>query len=496
MSHILAIDQGTTSSRAIVFDATPRASSPRRRRSSRSTSRSRAGSSTIRTTSGRRSPPPAAARSSAPGIGAGAHRRDRHHQPARDHAGLGARHRRAARPRHRLAGPAHQRALRRAARRRATRTMVTERDRPAARPLFLRHQAQVAARRPRGRARAGAARRAPVRHRRQLPDLEADRRAVARHRRHQRRADAALQHPRRRLGPGDLRAPRRPAWRCCPRCATAPPTSASPAPTSSAARVPILGVAGDQQAATVGQACFAPGMLKSTYGTGCFAVLNTGDAPVASRNRLLTTLAYQLDGKPTYALEGSIFIAGAVVQWLRDGLKIIRQRRRDPGAGRGGRPGAAALPGAGLHRPRRALLGPGLPRRDLRPDPQLRAGRVRPRRARERRLPDPRPRRGDARRLAGRRGDTVLRVDGGMTANDWVLQGLADTLGAPVDRPQVLETTALGAAWLAGMRAGVCIRDRTNSPAPGRSTAASSRRWRPRSARSGTPAGATRCGGR
>ena len=88
--------------------------------------------------------------------------------------------------------------------------------------------------------------------------------------------------------------------------------------------VPILGVAGDQQAATVGQACFAPGMLKATYGTGCFAVLNTGDTPVASRNRLLTTIAYQLDGRPTYALEGSIFIAGAVVQWLRDGLKIIR----------------------------------------------------------------------------------------------------------------------------------------------------------------------------
>ncbi len=88
--------------------------------------------------------------------------------------------------------------------------------------------------------------------------------------------------------------------------------------------IPILGVAGDQQAATVGQACFAPGMLKATYGTGCFALLNTGDALVTSQNRLLGTIAYQLDGKPTYALEGSIFIAGAVVQWLRDGLKIIR----------------------------------------------------------------------------------------------------------------------------------------------------------------------------
>ena len=167
--------------------------------------------------------------------------------------------------------------------------------------------------------------------------------------------------------------------------------------------VRIMGVAGDQQAATVGQACFAPGMLKATYGTGCFAVLNTGSEPVMSRNRLLTTIAYQLDGKPTYALEGSIFIAGAVVQWLRDGLEDHPARLRDPGARRGGRSGAAALSGARLHRPRRPLLGPRLPRRHLRAHPQLRAGGVRPRRARERRLPDPRPRRGDARRLAGRR---------------------------------------------------------------------------------------------
>ena len=89
------------------------------------------------------------------------------------------------------------------------------------------------------------------------------------------------------------------------------------------AALPILGVAGDQQAATIGQACFSPGMVKATYGTGCFALLNTGEKPVASRNRLLTTVAYQLDGKRTYALEGAIFIAGAAVQWLRDGLKII-----------------------------------------------------------------------------------------------------------------------------------------------------------------------------
>ena len=91
------------------------------------------------------------------------------------------------------------------------------------------------------------------------------------------------------------------------------------------APLPITGIAGDQQAATVGQACFRPGMLKSTYGTGCFALLNTGDAPVVSRHRLLTTIAYRLNGKTTYALEGSIFVAGAAVQWLRDGLKLISQ---------------------------------------------------------------------------------------------------------------------------------------------------------------------------
>jgi glycerol kinase len=218
--------------------------------------------------------------------------------------------------------------------------------------------------------------------------------------------------------------------------------------------IPILGVAGDQQAATVGQACFLPGMLKSTYGTGCFAVLNTGTTPVASRNRLLTTIAYQLDGRPTYALEGSIFIAGAVVQWLRDGLKIIRHASEthaladtaDPTqrlylvpafTGLGAPYWDPDCRGAifGLTRnsgpaefARAALESVAYQTRDL--YEAMRAD-----------WPDA--------------GETVLRVDGGMTANDWVLQGIADILGAPVDRPRVLETTALGAAWLAGMRAGL-----------------------------------------
>ncbi len=218
--------------------------------------------------------------------------------------------------------------------------------------------------------------------------------------------------------------------------------------------IPILGVAGDQQAATVGQACFTPGMLKSTYGTGCFAVLNTGDELVPSNNRLLTTIAYQLDGRTTYALEGSIFVAGAVVQWLRDGLKLIREAGETQGLAERADPAQrvylvpafvglcapywdAEARGAifGLSRntgpaelARAALESVGYQTRDL-----LEAMR--------------RDWRGAS--------DTVLRVDGGMTASDWTLQFLADISGAPVDRPEVAETTALGAAWLAGMRAGV-----------------------------------------
>ncbi len=216
----------------------------------------------------------------------------------------------------------------------------------------------------------------------------------------------------------------------------------------------IRGVAGDQQAATVGQACFRPGMMKSTYGTGCFALLNTGSEPVRSANRLLTTIAYQIDGAPTYALEGSIFIAGAVVQWLRDGLGIIDKasetqslaERADASqsvylvpafTGLGAPYWDAEARGAiyGVTRAtgraeiaRAALESVGYQTRDLL----------------------------DAmhRDWAGG-GDTVLRVDGGMTASDWTMQFLSDVLGAPVDRPRVAETTALGAAYLAGMKAGV-----------------------------------------
>ena len=228
------------------------------------------------------------------------------------------------------------------------------------------------------------------------------------------------------------------------------------------AAIPILGVAGDQQAATIGQACFSPGMLKSTYGTGCFALLNTGDEAVTSRNRLLTTIAYQLDGKRTYALEGSIFIAGAAVQWLRDGLKMVR--RADETAALA----AAADPEQAVYLvPAFAGLGrrTGTRKRAARSTASP-AGRRAPR-SRGRRWNRSATRRATCWRrcaVTGRRARgvrTVLRVDGGMVASDWTMQFLADILDAPVDRPKILETTALGAAYLAGLAAGLYPPPRT-----------------------------------
>lgn len=222
--------------------------------------------------------------------------------------------------------------------------------------------------------------------------------------------------------------------------------------------VPILGVAGDQHAATVGQACFKPGMLKSTYGTGCFAVLNTGDTPVPSRNRLLTTIAYQLDGKPTYALEGSIFIAGAVVQWLRDGLGLIRTAAEtQPLAEKANADQAVYLVPAftGLGAPhwdpeaRGAIFGL---TRDTGPAEFARAA-LESVAFQTRDLWE--AMRDDWQAAAGAADVSTLRVDGGMSASDFAMQALADILGAEVDRPKVIETTALGAGWLAGMRAGL-----------------------------------------
>jgi glycerol kinase len=217
--------------------------------------------------------------------------------------------------------------------------------------------------------------------------------------------------------------------------------------------VPVRGMAGDQQAATIGQACFAPGMIKSTYGTGCFAVLNTGDEAIASRNKMLTTIAYQLEGKRTYALEGSIFVAGAAVQWLRDGLKVIATA-----AATGEMAAAADAEQNVILVP--AFVGLGAPYWD----PQARGalyGLTRstgPNELAKAALDSVCLQTWDL--LEAMRGDwpaaheSVLRVDGGMVASDWLMQRLADVLDLPVDRPMVLETTALGAAYLAGLQSG------------------------------------------
>lgn len=220
----------------------------------------------------------------------------------------------------------------------------------------------------------------------------------------------------------------------------------------------IYGIAGDQQAATMGQACFDIGMMKSTYGTGCFALLNTGDTAVASTNRLLTTIAYQLDGEPTYALEGSIFIAGAAVQWLRDGLGIIESASQSDQLAEDADSSQAVymVPAfTGLGAPwwdadaRGAILGL---TRGTGPAEIAKA-------ALEsvcyQTLDLLNAMRADWTQGASQGADTVLRVDGGMVASDWTMQCLADILQAPVDRPVIAETTALGAAWLAGSRAGV-----------------------------------------
>jgi glycerol kinase len=217
-------------------------------------------------------------------------------------------------------------------------------------------------------------------------------------------------------------------------------------------KLPILGVAGDQQAALIGQACFKKGMAKSTYGTGCFLMLNTGDTPLKSKNKLLTTVAYRLNGKVTYAIEGSIFMAGATIQWIRDGLKLIKNASETEAL-------ASQIPNdhgvflipafTGLGAPywdpdaRGAILGltrdsgireivsaalqsVGYQTKDL--QKAMESDGLRP---------------------------TLLRIDGGMASNDWVLTFLADILGARVDRPEIIETTALGVAYLAGLQAGI-----------------------------------------
>jgi glycerol kinase len=219
------------------------------------------------------------------------------------------------------------------------------------------------------------------------------------------------------------------------------------------APIPVLGMAGDQQAALIGQACFQPGMVKSTYGTGCFMIQNTGSTPVVSKNRLLTTVGYRLGGKVTYAVEGSIFVAGAAVQWLRDGIKLISDARDSEAMAEqtGDACGVYLVP---------AFTGLGAPYWD----PKARGaifGLTRDTGIKEivtaglqsvcyqtRDLLE-------AMRQDGAAEPSALRVDGGMVVNNWVMQFLADILGVPVERPEVTETTALGVAYLAGLQAGL-----------------------------------------
>ena len=219
------------------------------------------------------------------------------------------------------------------------------------------------------------------------------------------------------------------------------------------AAIPITGIAGDQQAATVGQACFSPGMMKSTYGTGCFALLNTGTERIASSNRLLTTIAYQIDGTPTYALEGSIFVAGAAVQWLRDGLKIIND------AAQSGVLAASSDPNENVYLVP-AFVGLGAPYWDAECRGAMfgltrNTGPAEVAKAALESVAYQTRDLLDAMKQDWNTGSsTVLRVDGGMVASEWTMQRLADILNAPVDRPTNLETTAQGAAYLAGRQIG------------------------------------------
>ena len=216
--------------------------------------------------------------------------------------------------------------------------------------------------------------------------------------------------------------------------------------------VPIAGIAGDQQAALFGQACTAPGLAKNTYGTGCFLLLNTGSEAVTSRNQLVTTVAWRRHDRLDNALEGSVFIAGALVQWLRDGLQIIRHAREIEAL-------AASVPDNGGVYLVPAFAGLGAPHWD----PHARGGMFGLTRGATR----GHIARAALEAIAFQSGEVLaamerdaglslaeLRVDGGAAANDLLMQFQADLLGVPVVRPKVLETTALGAAYLAGLAVG------------------------------------------
>lgn len=217
--------------------------------------------------------------------------------------------------------------------------------------------------------------------------------------------------------------------------------------------IPIGGIAGDQQAAAIGQACLEPGMIKSTYGTGCFVLLNTGKQAFRSQNRLLTTVAYRVNGQTSYAIEGSIFVAGAAIQWIRDGLQLIDSAKETEGLAQSleSNRGIYLVP---------AFTGLGAPHWD----PHARGaifgltratGIAEIVRATLESVGYQTYDLMEAMKRDSKTGSIILRVDGGMVANNWFLQFLADLLDVPVERPQVTETTALGAAWLAGVQLGL-----------------------------------------
>jgi glycerol kinase len=219
------------------------------------------------------------------------------------------------------------------------------------------------------------------------------------------------------------------------------------------ASIPVTGIAGDQQAALVGQACFSPGMVKSTYGTGCFMIMNTGKKIIKSKNKLLTTVGYRLNGEVSYAVEGSIFVAGAAVQWLRDGLHLIEKAEQTESLAKQADPESKVymVPAfTGLGAPywdpyaRGALLGLN---RDTGIKEVVAAGLMSVCYQTRDLL--------EAMKSDGADFPDTIKVDGGMVANDWFAQSLADTLNTKVQRPQIIETTALGAAYLAGLQCGI-----------------------------------------
>ena len=219
------------------------------------------------------------------------------------------------------------------------------------------------------------------------------------------------------------------------------------------AGIPIRGMAGDQQAALIGQACFEPGMVKSTYGTGCFMIKNTGQTAIQSKNRLLTTVGYRLNGQTTYAIEGSIFVAGAAIQWLRDGIRLIEhaEETESMAVEIGDSCGVYLVPAfTGLGAPywdpkaRGAIFGL---TRDTGIKEIVTAG-----------LQSVCYQTYDlisAMQQDGGAPLSSLRVDGGMVVNNWVMQFLSDILNVTVERPDINETTALGVAWLAGLQSGL-----------------------------------------